>query len=394
MVQEVFFARPLRVRILLDERSLSQALTLRGDKLLVNGHPQQGSELNCKYASPKGWACKIGQKSFTGKIQLQSSEPFIYMDKAFYRDTLHLHPQGSKLLVINELDLESYLVGIVNSEISSKYPREAIKAQVIAARSYALARMERRKKSLPYDLDSTEMDQVYRGAQVEDAMSHFAVLETKGQVLVNNSKIVKAFYHASSGGALEKPDAVWGNSKFVDNDVYSTQAPIEAEDDSLKWSISFGPWIGLKVPSLGLLRDIKPIEYNPGGRVRRLLLIGDNGSQVIRASQMRQFFGTRWMKSTLFKIEQNGMKWTLRGKGFGHGVGMSQLGARKLAQKGWSYERILKAYYPGASLGVVSEKVANSTKVASMPAMELWDLPPSLVASNAEIEASLSDQKH
>lgn len=72
------------------------------------------------------------------------------------------------MLVINELDMESYLVGIVNSEISSKYPREAMKAQVVAARSYALASIRERKKTKEYDLDSTEMDQVYKGAHVED----------------------------------------------------------------------------------------------------------------------------------------------------------------------------------------------------------------------------------
>lgn len=103
-------------------------------------------------------------------------------------------------MVVNELDMESYLVGIVNSEISSKYPKEAIKAQVVAARSYALACLkERRPRQMEYDLDSTDMDQVYKGAHVEDAKSHFAVQETRGKVLLNSGKVVKAYYHASSG---------------------------------------------------------------------------------------------------------------------------------------------------------------------------------------------------
>lgn len=356
VVQGVYIAQqPLRVRILLEERETSKPLTIRGSKLIINDVLQQASGLVCSYSSQ--WTCETKSKKkikkFSGKIYVQSSDDFLTLGKSFYRDTIKLVPQGSKLLVINELDMESYLVGIINSEITSKYPREAMKAQVVAARSYALASMRDRRKSKEYDLDSTEMDQVYKGAHVEDPMSHFVVHETRGEVLMNGSKIVKAFYHASSGGTLEKPSGVWGSRK-ADENVYSHRDPAADLDDDLKWSISFGPWIGLKIPGLGVLRDMQIVEQSAGERVKKILMIGELGTKIISGSELRRLFGNRWLKSTLFKVEQKGMRWILSGRGFGHGVGMSQRGAKKLAKKGWSYEKILSSYYPGATLGKVA----------------------------------------
>jgi stage II sporulation protein D len=322
---------------------------------MINDVLQQVSALVCSHSDE--WTCvaksKKKIKKFKGKTFISSSDDFLRIGKSFYRDTIKLVPQGKKLLVINELDMESYLVGIVNSEITSKYPREAMKAQVVAARSYALASMKDRKKSREYDLDSTEMDQVYKGAHVEDPMSHFVVHETKGEVLMNGPRIVRAFYHASSGGTLEKPSSVWGSRK-ADENVYSYRDPAFDLDDDLKWTISFGPWIGFKIPGLGVLRDMQVIEHSAGDRVRKILMVGELGTKVITGAQLRRLFGSRWLKSTLFKVEQKGTRWILSGKGFGHGVGMSQRGAKKLAKKGWNYEKILASYYPGATLGKVS----------------------------------------
>ncbi len=360
IIQGVKTARPLRVRILLEERAASKPLVLRGSQLNVNEEPLQGSVLMCSYSSE--WECHSTQKSgkkkikktFRGKISVRSSDEFLHIGKSFYRDNIVLVARKEKLLVINELDMESYLVGIVNSEITSKYPREAMKAQIVAARSYALACMRERKKlKRHYDLDSTEMDQVYKGAHVEDPMSHFVVRETRGEVLMSNKRIVKAFYHASSGGSLEMPSAVWGTIR-PDENVYSLRDPGSRVDDDLKWRVSFGPWVGLRIPGLGLLRDMQVVELSPGERVKKVLLVGELNTKILRGSELRKLFGNRWLKSTLFKIEQKGTRWILEGKGFGHGVGMSQRGAKKLAKQGWSYDKILSAYYPGASLGKVA----------------------------------------
>ncbi len=352
VVQESKRALPLKVRILLEQREFFRPLSLRASELKVNGVALQGSELNCRFRD--GWICQGKNKKlkFEGRIVVQSGEGFIHIGKAFYRDTIHLIPvRDRKLMIVNELDMESYLVGIVNSEISSKYPKEAIKAQVVAARSYALACLkERRARQMEYDLDSTDMDQVYKGAHVEDANSHFAVQETRGKVLLNSGKVVKAYYHASSGGTLERPETVWGSKNTLEGSIYSLRSPPEASDDRFRWKVSIGPWFGFKIPGLGALRDFQIVERTEGERVQKVYLVGDNGSRVLKGSEFRKLLGGRWIKSTLFDVEPKGSGWLLEGRGFGHGVGLSQMGARNLAEKGWNYKKILSAYYPGARI--------------------------------------------
>ncbi len=351
MVRGVAIAQPLSIRILLEERPSSRPLTLRGEKISVNGDEGRDSELVCSWNEK--WQCKTkSRKKIRGIVSLTSSDHFIHIGSAFYRNKIDLIPKGNKLLIVNELDLESYLVGIVNSEISSKYPREAIKAQIVAARSYAMAcAADRRKRNLPYDLDTSEMDQVYKGAQVEDPMSHFAVLETKGEVLKWKGNILKAYYSASSGGMTERPEDVWGSSTQYERGAYdSSITPLEARDEDFSWRISFGPAIGFRIPGLGMLRDLQVVEKSDGERVRKLLLIGDQTSKILSGNALRKIFGARWLKSTLFQVDRKGNRWIIEGRGFGHGVGLSQIGARNLAKKGWNYKKILSAYYPASKI--------------------------------------------
>ena len=347
VVSEEKFAQPPKVRVLLEQRDSSRLFALRGHPLTVNGKPLQDSELVCIYEH-----CSAGAQIFSLPLVVTSSDEFVHFGKAFYRERIHLIAHKSRTLIINELDVEAYLVGLVNSEISSRYPREAIKAQVIAARSYALAmqRDRRKNKSWLYDLDSTEMDQVYLGAQLEDAMSHFVVRETQGQVLTHQNKIVRAYYHASSGGSLERPSNVWNRGRS-DDQIYSTRTPPESDDAGLKWKITFGPVVGKKIQGVGSLRGFTILEKNSNGdRIEKIKISGTEGFKVMRGAELRKLFGARWLKSTVFSIEQNGNLWTLNGLGFGHGVGLSQLGAKHLAQKGWSSEKILASYYPGAEI--------------------------------------------
>ena len=356
MVRGMSIAHPLSIRILLEERDASRPLNLRGELLSLNGDKGRDSELNCKFKDPS-WICSTKSiKKIKLPLSVSSDEGFVHMGKSFYRSKIELIPKGKKVLIINELDLESYLVGIVNSEISSKYPREAIKAQVVAARSYALAcAADRRKRGSLYDLDSTEMDQVYKGAQVEDAMSHFAVRETRGEVLTWNNHVLKAYYHSSSGGSMELPEEVWGGGSTVlkkyDHGAFALgMSPPESLDGDFYWKIVFGSALGLKINGLGFLRDIQIIERTPSERVRKVLLIGDMATKILTGPQLRKLFGGRWLKSTLFFIIKKGSRWVIEGRGFGHGVGLSQLGARNLAKKGWNYKKILNSYYPSSKL--------------------------------------------
>lgn len=135
---------------------------------------------------------------------------FISAKNKWYRGYLIIQNKNKKLTVINEVPLEDYLKGVVPSEMPSGWAIEALKAQAIAARSYALANLGKRA-SMGFDLKDTPEDQAYGGATAETARTNSAVDETSGLVLTYNYKIVSAFYSASAGGQTVNSKTAWGN---------------------------------------------------------------------------------------------------------------------------------------------------------------------------------------
>lgn len=145
----------------------------------------------------------------TNYIVVKTAEnSFIYTKKRWYRGNIIIYNTGKGLTVINEVDLETYIRGVVPSEMPSSWNIEAHKAQAIAARSYAIANLGKRAKS-GYDLKDTPEDQAYGGASAETIRTNEAVNETKGQVLVYGNKVIPAYYHSSSGGYTINSGAVW-----------------------------------------------------------------------------------------------------------------------------------------------------------------------------------------
>ncbi len=133
---------------------------------------------------------------------------FLATKKRWYRGEMIVYNIDKKLVVINSLPIEEYLLGVVPSEMPSKWNNEAHKAQAIAARSYAIANLGKRKHS-GYDLKDTPLDQAYGGASAETPQTTKAVMSTRGIVLTYNGKVIPAYYHASSGGQTVSSGAVW-----------------------------------------------------------------------------------------------------------------------------------------------------------------------------------------
>lgn len=157
-------------------------------------------------------AAKINGKSYalgTNYLVIKPMQKgFVFTKKKWYRGNLIIYKMGSGITVINDLDMESYLMGVVPAEMPSKWNIEAHKAQAIAARSYAVANLGKRKK-YGYDLKDTPEDQAYGGASRETVKTNTAVMETKGQVLVYGNKVIPAYYHASAGGYTVQSGDVW-----------------------------------------------------------------------------------------------------------------------------------------------------------------------------------------
>jgi len=137
-----------------------------------------------------------------------SNNGYLFTKRKWYRGNLIVFSTGSGITVINEVDLETYIRGVVPSEMPSGWNVEAHKAQAIAARSYAVANLGKRAR-YGYDLKDTPEDQAYGGASSETMRTNSAVIQTKGQVLVFGNKVIPAYYHSSSGGYTINSGSVW-----------------------------------------------------------------------------------------------------------------------------------------------------------------------------------------
>ncbi len=273
-----------------------------------------------------------------------------------YRGIIELSAQNGKLLVVNELQLEQYLVGVINSEISSTWPMEAIKTQAVIARTYAVAKKKERSRAL-YHLESTTMDQAYFGTDQEDARASRGVSETEGEILTNDGKVIQAFYHANSGGRTESSENVWGLDLPYLRGV-ECQYGLTSSTRSWELNIQLSRIesalraAGQKISDL---LDIKEGSRNNRGRLKTVVLVTSRGNVTMLATKFRMAVGSTVIKSTNFNLRVEGQSAIFNGMGYGHGVGLCQYGAKQRALDGFNYKEILSYYYPGTKLSKLSE---------------------------------------
>lgn len=286
-----------------------------------------------------------------------SASSAVYVNNKPYRGLAELTVADKGILVVNQLPLEEYLVGLINCEISSAWPIEAVKAQAIIARTYALNRKKARMNS-QYHLESSVIDQVYEGCLIEDSRARRAVLETEGEVLTYGGGIIQAFYHSSCGGRTEASENVWGASLPYLKGVecqYCLTSPTGTTWDyklSLKEIEERLQAAGHKVSGL---YDIKPGAGNSRGRLKQVVLLASRGAVTISAEQFRKSVGYAVIKSTRFTVRNSKNEISFSGSGNGHGVGLCQWGAKQRALDGFGCGEILSYYYPGTELKKLSD---------------------------------------
>lgn len=286
-----------------------------------------------------------------------SASTAVYVNGKPYRGLAELTAADGGILVVNQLPLEEYLVGLINCEISSAWPIEAVKSQAIIARTYALSKKMARMNS-SYHLESSVMDQVYEGCLIEDSRAHRAVFETAGEVLTYNGGIIQAFYHSSCGGRTEASENVWGNPFSYLKGVecqYCLASPTATAWES-KLSISD---IEERLRTAGHkvygLTEIKPGALNSRGRLKQVVLVASKGGVAISGEQFRKAIGYGVIKSTRFTIKNSKNEISFSGSGNGHGVGLCQWGAKQRALDGFGSGEILSYYYPGTVLKKFSD---------------------------------------
>lgn len=262
-----------------------------------------------------------------------------------YRGRLRIVNDGGRLLVINEVPIEDYLRGVLPGEVPASFPLEALKAQAVSARTYTLAHLGAHKY---YDICATAQCQVYKGADAETPVHNQAVEATGGLVLGYGGKPIDAVYHADSGGRTASAGEVWGRDLpylAVRDDPFTISRP---------WSVTVTPErlaqalaaFGVRIGPAG---KIEAVKYSPSGRITRLRVAGSAGTQILEGNKLTRIMSALGLPSTQARFSGNG-PWVFSGRGNGHGVGMSQWGARGFAMAGWNFASILAYYYPGTQI--------------------------------------------
>lgn len=311
---------------------------------------------------------------------------------------------GKSIQVVNELGLDEYLYGVVPGEMPPSWHMEALKAQAVAARTYAVANLSK-WKNYGFDVNASSSDQLYGGYDVEDARTNQAVDETKGQIILYNENPITAFYHADSGGRTE-----------ACKDVFGLDLPyLQSVDDIVDVNSPYSNWemhlsandiserARSVIQSVGEINEVSIIESTSAGRVKKLLVKGESGEVIIENSNIRNVLQ---LKSNFFNISggakldvvsitgdgtkknvklngkniiaQEGLNYIstgyasvaganlfrninlnttdstyiFYGHGYGHGVGMSQWGAKAMAENGYNYIEILSHYYTDVEIAL------------------------------------------
>ena len=302
----------------------------------------------------------------------RGSVGYVMIDNAQYRgDVLLRSSAGGGVTAINTLDMETYLLGVVPREIPvTQY--EAVKAQAVAARTYAVGQMGRRE-SLGFDFYASVQDQVYGGIGAENDIATRAIAETAGEILTYGGEPIDAFYHSTCGGRTAAIEEVWNSAPVPYLRSVSDEKPGGGAwcdtSNRYRWTVA---WTGEQLRgvlartlagrgarSLADVHDIEIAERGPSQRAEWTVVTVDDRDYRVRGDSIRWVLRTPadagLNSALLFDVRErhSGDEITaleVDGGGWGHGIGMCQVGAMGRAAAGQSYREILAAYYQGATL--------------------------------------------
>jgi len=347
----------VRVAVIIDASEIS--LKIRGNysvyALPILEPIKEGKGLNNTIIKPTYSGILIGEKPlniYGIKIKTSEVAAICINGRRFRGEMDIIRTENLKLLVVNHLDIEDYISGVLYHEASHWWPIETLKAQAIAARTFAIYKsLEAGNKD--YDLRSDIYSQVYGGKTSERFRTNKAVRETSGQILIYKDKILPAYYHATCGGHTEDASLLWDIDipplkgqpcKYCEKSPHfnwTKEVPLDFIETRLNKN-------GYKIKDI---IDIKPSPTrDASGRLETVSIIDSLGIEKIPANKFRLAIDPNVIKSTNFTVEVKGDKAIFNGKGWGHGVGMCQWGAYFMARKGFKAEDILEFYYPGATV--------------------------------------------
>lgn len=293
-----------------------------------------------------------GKKINAGEIEISRDDSGpISVNGRLFRGTLRFINNEKGFLVVNYVDLEDYIRGVLYHEISHLWPFETIKAQAIVVRTFALLKIDENKDK-GFDLTNDAYSQVYGGRTSERFRLNKAIDETKGEILTFEGKILPSYYHATCAGETEDASIIWQ----VDiAPLKGVTCPYCKNSPHYKW----GTYLELKELekkirlagfSVGEIKAIDITRRSKTNRVLELKIISDKAVLLISGKDFRQAVGPNILRSSNFKVEVKNDLAFFDGFGWGHGVGLCQWGAYFMGKGGSSYKEILGFYYPGAKV--------------------------------------------
>ena len=343
----------IRVAIVVDARMVE----LRGVDIDVQ-------ELGgCEWCPRMRWRTDLVQAIANGRgidvegrravgFRLQSDRP-VRMNGREYTGPLELIKVGDGVTLVNELPLEDYLVGVVRAEVGDRWPGEALRAQAVAARTYA-AYQRLLNAGKPYHIVASSAHQQFAGRVALTSPAWDAVRDTAGQVLKWEGDVFPAFYHAESGGFTEDPRTVFATRNLPA--LEPVRCPFSTSSPHFYWSLDLkladvSDVLRRSEIPVGTVTAIEVAERTPSLRATLVTVRGSQGVVRLRGNDFRRMIGYDTLKSTLFAVAIDGDVAHFSGRGWGHGVGLCQWGAKGMAEQGYRAKQILEFYYPGTTFG-------------------------------------------
>jgi stage II sporulation protein D len=346
----------IRVAIVDSARSVE----LRGDIVVTEAD-------GCEACARRSWRADVVRAAVTAgaleidgrraaAFRLTSDRP-VRLNGREYVGRLDVLRNGDGVLaVVNDLPLEEYLVGVLRAESNERWPREALRAQAIVSRTYA-AYHRVLNIAKPYHIVASTAHQQFAGLVAASSPVRAAVQETAGQVLRWEGDVFPAFYHTNSGGYTEDPRTVFAARNMPG--LRPVVCRLAAGSPHFQWTLDLrlddlGELLKRGHVGVGAVRSIEVTERTASLRATVVTVRGTAGTQRLRGNDFRRVVGYDTLKSTLFAVAIDGGVARFSGRGYGHGVGMCQWGAKGMAEQGASAGQILAFYYPGATLATLA----------------------------------------
>ena len=291
-----------------------------------------------------------------------------------YAGGLKFIVEGDKVRAVNLVGMEDYLLSVISSEMKSSASVDLLKAHAVISRSWLMARMEDHSAHDNFDVCADDHCQRYQGLTMAVGDNVRTVIdETWGQVLRYQGQLCDTRYSKCCGGKTELFSTCWEDVDYpylqcvddpwcdCENDEILAQVLNDYDQKTLDfhdWTVRYGAdeLAALVRERTGIdfgeVRALEPVERGPSGRIKFLRIVGSKRTEVVgKELKIRRALSSSHLKSSAFEVERDpGGAWILRGRGWGHGVGLCQIGAAVMAAKGFDYKQILQHYYPGTDV--------------------------------------------